>query len=292
MPIIAGSAVNIAIRRTYEASVSPIAAVFGTRDLPDFRAQQVALVDWTTLSIGKVGELGEFKSSYVTESGEPISLYTIGGITGVSRQLWINGATALGNLSTAQGRRLAADVSDRMVAYLAQNGGAGPNMKDGNPVFHTSHGNIKPLDTTDVGTVIDGVLAARASASKRQGAGSVMIGVAPTIWVVEPTFEPTAIRALAQVAAVEAANVNPLAGRLQVLAEPRLADPDVSYLVAPPSAMDGAVRISLSGQPGPTTESRWGFEIDAAQFKIRLDFGLGWLEWRSWTRLDHAPMTP
>jgi hypothetical protein len=291
MPIIAGTAVNVVIRRTYDASVSPIAAMFGMRDLPDFRPVEVALVDWTTLGIGKVGELGEFKSSYVTESGERISLYTIGGITGVSRQLWINGAAALGNLSTAQGRRLAADVSDRMVAYLVQNNGAGPNMKDGDPVFSAApggRGNVLPLDTTDVTTVIDGVLAARAAASKRQGAGSVMIGVAPTVWVVEPTFEPMAIRALAQVAAAEAANVNPLAGKLSILSEPRLADPDVSYLVAPPSAMDGAVRVSLSGQPGPQTEGRWGFEVDAVQYKIRLDFGLGWLEWRSWTRLDHA----
>jgi hypothetical protein len=36
------------------------------------------------------------------------------------------------------------------------------------------------------------------------------------------------------------------------------------------------------------TESRWGFEVDAVQFKIRLDLALGFVEWRSWTRLDHA----
>ncbi len=75
--------------------------------------------------------MGEFRSSYVTEFGRDDSAsITIGGITGVSRQLWINGAAALGNLSQAQGRRLAADVSDRMVAYLVQNSGNGPNMKD------------------------------------------------------------------------------------------------------------------------------------------------------------------
>ena len=119
-----------------------------------------------------------------------------------------------------------------------------------------------------------------------------MIGVMPSIWIVAPEFEPTAIRALAQVAAVEVANVNPLAGRLQIMSEPRLDDEDTSYLVAPPAAMDGAVRVSLSGAPGPTTECRWGFEVDAVQFKIRLDFGLGWIEWRRWTRLDHAPVTP
>jgi hypothetical protein len=42
------------------------------------------------------------------------------------------------------------------------------------------------------------------------------------------------------------------------------------------------------GAPGPATESRWGFEVDAVQFKIRLDIGFGWVEWRSWTRLDHT----
>jgi hypothetical protein len=79
MPIIAGAAVNIAIRRTYDAAVSPILGVFGTRELPDFRPQIEALVDWTTLAVSKVNELGEFRSSYVTESGETVSLYTVGG---------------------------------------------------------------------------------------------------------------------------------------------------------------------------------------------------------------------
>ncbi|KCZ99335.1 hypothetical protein HPO_05347 [Hyphomonas polymorpha PS728] len=40
--------------------------------------------------------------------------------------------------------------------------------------------------------------------------------------------------------------------------------------------------------PGPMTESRWGFEVDALQFKIRHDLGHAFVEWRGWTRLDHA----
>ena len=291
LPIIAGAAVNVRIRQTYDAAVSPIAAVFGARDLPDFRPLTEVLVDWTPLRVDRVNQLGEFRSSYVTESGESYSLYTIGGITGVSRQLWINGAGAIRNLSDAQGRRLAADTSDRMVAFLVQNSGAGPNMSDTAPVFSAApagRGNVLTLINTDVATIIDSVLAARAAAARRVGAGNVMIGVTPTIWIVAPEFEPDAIRALAQVAAAEVANVNPLAGRLSIISEPRLTDEDTSYLVAPPASMDGAVRVSLAGAPGPQTESRWGFEVDAVQFKIRLDFGLGWLEWRSWTRLDHG----
>lgn len=294
LPIIAGSAVNIAIRRTYDAAVSPVAACFGVRDLPDFRPQVQALVDWSTLSISPVGELGEFRSSYVTESGETISLFTVGGITAISRQLWINGAAALGSLSTAQGRRLAADTSDRMVAYITQASLAGPDMADNAPVFSAApggRGNVLDLDTTSIDTVIEDVLAARAAMPQRKGAGDVMIGGFPGFWIVPTTFEGQAIRALATINPTTAGDVNPLTGRLQAIPEPRLSDPDTSYLVVPPATMDGAVRVSLSGAPGPTSEARWGWSTDAVEFKIRNDLGFGWLEWRSWTRLDHGSGT-
>ena len=52
--------------------------------------------------------------------------------------------------------------------------------------------------------------------------------------------------------------------------------------------MDGAMRVYLIGNEAPFTDSRQNFDTDNIDFKIRQDFGLGWSEWRSWTRLDHA----
>lgn len=43
------------------------------------------------LKLDRVNELGEYKSSYVSESGETYRLYTVGGITGISRHVWVNG---------------------------------------------------------------------------------------------------------------------------------------------------------------------------------------------------------
>ena len=192
------------------------------------------------------------------------------------------------NALVSQGRRLAADVADRAVAYLEQGNGAGPIMSDGETVFHASRGNIEELDVTDIDTVINSALAARSAMPKRKGKGNVMIGAFPSIWLVPSEFEPTAIRAVASISATEAGSINPLAGKLKVVAEPRLTEPHASYLVADPSAIDGFIRGSLAGQPGPYTESRWGFEVDAIQFKIRLDLALAFLEWRGWTRLDHV----
>ena len=178
------------------------------------------------------------------------------------------------------------------VAHIVQNALAGPSMTDTNPVFFAARGNIASLDTTDITTVIDGVLAERSKMAKRKGSGDVMIGATPRYWLVPSDFEPTAIRALATIAAFQAENVNPLSGKLELIMEPRLEDADTSYLVASPAAMEGAVQASLAGQPGPFTDSRWGWEKDAVEFKVREDLGFGWPEWRSWTRLDHAPATP
>lgn len=288
LPLISAPALNQSLRRTYEALLSPIGVLFGARTIRDFNPQTEVLVDWTKLKMNEVGELGEFQHSYVDESGESYKLYTVGGITDVSRQLWINGAGALANLSQQLGRRLAADINDRRVAHIIQASGAGPTMKDGNPVFHNSRANIQALNTTSVATVIDSALLERSKMPKRKGAGDVMIGASPKYWLIPSEFEPTAIKALASIQAGTAGDVNPLSGKLELVVEPRLTSATRSYLVAAPAAMDGAVEASLAGQAGPHTESRWGFEVDAVQFKIRQDIGHGWTEWRSWTRLDHA----
>lgn len=288
MPIIAGQTAELSIRRQYEAQQSPLAVLFAPRTIDKFLPHTEAMTDWTSLATGIVGEHGEFQYSYVSESGETYTVHTRGGITALSRQLWHNGGGALANMAQSQGRRMAADVNDRRVAFLEGVAGAGPVLKDTNPFFFSGRGNIEDLDTTSVETVITDALAARSKMPQRKGAGDVMIGASPSMWVVHSDFEPTALRALASIAASDVAKTNPLAGKLQLVVEPRLSDPAKSYLAAAPAALDGFVQVGLSGQPGPVTESRWGFNVDAIEFKIRLDVGFGAVEWRSWTRLDHA----
>jgi hypothetical protein len=174
------------------------------------------------------------------------------------------------------------------VAFITQATLAGPTMSDTKAVFHNDRDNIEALNTTSIATVISSALAARAKMPKRRGGGGVMVGALPRYWLVPSEFEAKALQAVATVQAADAANTNVLAGKLEVIVEPRLESTTTSYLVAAPAAMDGAIQASLAGQPGPHTESRWGFEVDAIEFKIRLDLGFGWPEWRSWTRLDHA----
>ena len=286
-PIIAGGTFNLAMRRELDAAASPIAALFGRDTVSTFNAETRALADWTSLAIADKLEDGHYKHSFIHETGETVQVAIIGGITSKSYELTINAGSRLGNDGTQFGKRMAAEIADRQVAFVEQASSAGPTMKDGNPVFHASRGNIADF-TLDGSTEIKQLMGLRSGMAKRKGVGDVMIGTFPSHWLVHSDFEETALRLLAAVQASAIADVNPLAGKLQVVVEPRLADPDVSWLVATPAKMDGAVRVYLQGQEAPFTDSRINFDTDAVQFKIRHPFGLGWLEWRSWTRLDHA----
>jgi hypothetical protein len=292
LPMISGPALYQIVMTQYTALLSPTGALFAPRTLQDFNPQREVLADWTGIVIDQVREHGEYQSTFIDDRGETYKLESYGAILGVSRQLWINGSAALGNMSTMLSRRLAAFVNDKRVAYIVQNSLAGPVMADTKAVSIPTVATFASLDTTDVTTVIDGVLAERSNMATRKGSGDVMIGATPRYWLVPAKFEPTAIRALATIAAYQAENVNPLSGKLELIMEPRLEDADTSYLVASTAAMEGAVQASLAGEPGPFTDSRWGWEVDALEFKVREDLGFGWPEWRFWTRLDHAPVTP
>ncbi len=286
-PIIAGGTFNLAMRRELDTSAAPITALYGRDTVSTFNAETRALADWTSLAIADRLESGHYKHSFIHESGETVQATVMGGITSKSYELNINAGSRLGNDGAQFGKRLSAEIADRMTAYVEQDDHAGPKMSDNKSVFDASRGNIQAF-TIDGQTEIAQVMAMRTTMAKRKGKGDVMIGVYPTHWMVHSDFEEQALRLLAAVQASAIADVNPLAGKLQVVVEPRLNDPSKSWLVADPSKMDGAVRVYLQGQEAPFTDSRINFETDAVQFKIRHPFGLGWLEWRSWTRLDHA----
>lgn len=290
--LITGAAANIRIKELYEAAAAPITALFGRRDLPDFNVHMEAGVDWTTLKIDRVNEHGEFENSFVDESGETMVLHTYGGIVGLSRQLLHNAAGALNDMATKQARRLAAFRADKMVALVEGSAYAGPKLRDGVAVFHTDRANIKTLaiDTFDNAAI--SVMNARAAHSKRKGGGDVIIGSTPKYWLVPAEGEAFALKTLAAVQASELAKVNPAAGKLAVAVEPRLSATDHSWLVSEPSEAAGAVEALLEGQDAPFTETNVGFRVDGVEFKIRHDFGLGFLSWRSWTRLDGEMALP
>ena len=111
-----------------------------------------------------------------------------------------------------------------------------------------------------------------------------MIDVSPKFVLVPAELETLMQQALAEVQAVATAEVNPFSN-LTLLVEPRLTSPTQFYVVADPARVDGLEFAYLEGAPGPQIESRVGFEVDGLEIKVRLDFGCGWIDYRSWYRV-------
>jgi hypothetical protein len=227
----------------------------------------------------KVNEAGEFKSSTLTEAAESYKLETYGRTIGITRQALINDDIgAFVDLSRRLGQGAAEKESQILADVLAGAAGVGPTMNDGEPLFHSSHGNVASSGAGISVTTLD---AARRSMRLQTGLGGRPISVTPRYLLVSPTRETEAEGVLATIAPATVADVNVFSGRLTLIVDPRIA-PSRWYVVADPAEVDGLEYAYLAGAPGPQTESRNGFEVDGVEIKVRMDFGAGFVDWRGW----------
>lgn len=227
------------------------------------------------MGLEKVNEHGEFKSGSLVESKEAFSIKTYGRITGISRQAMVNDDLgALNDIFALLGREAADFEAEQIIALLETNSGNGPNMDDGDPLFHANHGN-RHVSGGTMGTST--FSAARIAMRTQRSPAGRLLNVVPKWLVVPPQLETAGEVALTAVNATEIDNANPFANRLMLMVEPRLSSAARWYLSG---EWSGLIHSYLSGSEGPQTESRVGFEVDGVQFKIRLDWGCGALDHR------------
>lgn len=67
-----------------------------------------------------------------------------------------------------------------------------------------------------------------------------------------------------------------------------LADANRWYICANPTTTEGLTYSYLDGSDGPTVEERLGWEIDGMEWKVRLDFGAAFIDYRGWYANDGA----
>jgi hypothetical protein len=276
--LILGDTVGRTLRDAYRATPSGIRQVARMTTANDFRLKRRLQLSEAELP-EKVNEAGEFKSSTLTEAAESYKLETYGRTIGITRQALINDDIgAFVDLSRRLGQGAAEKESQILADVLAGAAGVGPTMNDGEPLFHSSHGNVASSGAGISVTTLD---AARRSMRLQTGLGGRPISVTPRYLLVSPTRETEAEGVLATIAPATVADVNVFSGRLTLIVDPRIA-PSRWYVVADPAEVDGLEYAYLAGAPGPQTESRNGFEVDGVEIKVRMDFGAGFVDWRGW----------
>jgi len=171
------------------------------------------------------------------------------------------------------GRKARSKESDVVWEQITSN----PTMADTFALFSLEHANIA---ATDGPIAIDTLGAGRASMRMQTGLDGEMLNLMARYLIVPPGQETLADQYVTAITAAVGANVNPFAGKLTVIAEPRLTNVDEWYLAASPDQIGWLEYGFLEGEEGPQTESRIGFDIDGVEFKCRLDFAAKVIDFR------------
>jgi hypothetical protein len=262
------------LRKAYENAPSGLKPLARRMELSDFRARSVVGLSGFS-ALEKVNEHGEFKRGTIHDSGESIKLESFGRIFGVTRQVIVN--DDLGWLTDLP-KKLAVAAAQFEAQKLANLLMSNPVMGDGKALFHADHGNLAPAGAAPSETALS---AARLAMRTQRDEAQQLLGLAPRFLVVGPELETDAEKLMAAITPAATDDAQPI--RLGVVIEPRLSG-KAWYVAADPAVVDGLAYAHLQSEPGPQIEHRVGFDVDGVEFRVRLDFGAAFLDWRPWFR--------
>ncbi|OQB05780.1 MAG: Caudovirus prohead protease [bacterium ADurb.Bin212] len=273
-PEVLANVANKSLRAGYEKAPRSWMPFVRITEVPDFKqVSRTQLGDAPKLK--KVNEHGEFTRGAMKDAAEKYSLSTFGRIIGITRQVIINDdLSAFTRVAELFGQSAADLESDEVYKIFNTN----PLMADGLALFVAGHGN---LVASGAKPSVAALQAIRTLMRKQKGlsdsaAEAQYINVMARYLIVPPEYEVDAEQVLsATMLANQVAQVNPFAGSMQLIVEPRLSDvsaPQPWYVAADPSQIDTIEVAYLQGQRGVYIETKNGFDVDGLEVKARLDF--------------------
>lgn len=280
-PLILADVANKTLRQAYQAAPQTFRRWARKVSATDFKAinrLQLAGVP----AFEKVGENGEFKRGAIKEAKESYRLETYGKVVAVSRQIIINDDVgAFTRLPAAMGSAAAALESSTVYGVLTSN----PAMADNNPLFDATHANVGGAGAMSVAALSNGRQLLRQQTDPGSGEP---LNLTAMYLVVPAALETVGYQYTSvQYVAAVAGNINPFAGKLETVVEPRLdaASTTAFYLIADPALIDTIEYCYLAGQEGAYLEWRTGFDVDGMELKGRLDFAAAAVDWRGMVKM-------
>ena len=257
----------------FEAAGSPIKQVARERTAADFRTiTGIQLGGFGTLPT--IDEAGEYKNDTFKSRKESYKLSTFGKMFNLSRQSLIN--DDLGAFSDPL-RIMARAAAETEAVALAALINSNPALSDAVALFHATHGNLAGAGAVPGLTPLsDARLAMR---TQKDLDGVTPLNVTPKYLLAPPKFETTIEQILASIAAATAADVSVFAGKITPLIEPRL-NGNPWYLFADPNTAPVLEYAYLDGNQGPFFDQEEGWRVDGVEYKVRLDFGCGIVDYR------------
>lgn len=233
--------------------------------------------------LDKVNENGELKNKAIPDvTKESIQASTYGNIININRQTVVNDDLGhFTSLAADFGRAAARGIEIDVYALLALNSGNGPNMTDGNPLFHASHGNLITGAAPSVAS-FDAIKVAMKS--QKDHSGNDYLDLSPEILVL----------ASAQAAAADAINdsmYDPDASNKfqkkntsyktfkDIVDTPRISG-NAQYAFANVDVAAVLEVAFLNGIQTPYFERQDAFEQLGTMWRMYFDYGVGAIDWK------------
>jgi hypothetical protein len=262
----------------YEEAEETFQAWTNRGELTDFKpTKRVDLNSFPSLS--KVAEGAEYTYGTVGDRGETVTLATYGKLFSITRQAIINDdLSAFTRIPMKMGRAAIRTVGDLVYAILTSN----PTMSDGTALFDAGHSNVGTGGVISTATVDE---MRTLMATQKEGDASLNIRLANLI-------VPVALEGVAKVVRDSEKEVgttknatipNSVRGTFDVISDARLdADSALKWYGAAGNGMHDTVEVSyLDGNDMPYLEQQNGWNIDGAEFKVRIDAAATPLDFRT-----------
>jgi hypothetical protein len=252
----------------------------GTGTVTDFRPHSRYLRG-SFGALDQVNEAGEFKNKPIPDlAKELIRAKTVGNMINLSRQAIINDdMEVFSGLAVDLGRAAKLTIEIDVYALLNSN----PTMNDGLPLFHANHGNLAASGAAMSVAAWDAI--GVAMSSQKDISGNEFLEIEPSVLLV-----PRALRGLA--VTINGSEYDPDAvNKLQkpnivkgmfgdIVATPRLTG-TAYYAFADPTVAPAFEVVFLNGVTEPFTDSQDGWRVDGVEWKVRHDYGVGGVNFRS-----------
>ena len=227
------------------------------------------------LKLSKVSEGGEYSFAQAGDTGEVYKVSKYGKIVNIDWEAIVNDdLSAFSRYPQFLAGAVAQLQSDLIYAIIT-----GPHvMGDGNQLFDAANHNNYTSVGTDISVTSLGI--GRKQMRQQKTAAGNVLNITPKFLVCGPNKEQVALQYTSQnYVATKNSDINVWVGMMQPIIDARI--PDNSwFLVANPGVIDTIEYATLDGQD-IYTESRYGFDVDALQWKVRTVFGAKAIEWRS-----------
>lgn len=234
-------------------------------------------------ALDQVLEDGEFKNKELADAAkETQQALTYGNMLALTRHVLINDDMGIFNVVAASlGRAAALTIERAVFALLAENSNMGPDMNDGDALFHTNHSNIGGGAAISVVAIeADRVI----MAAQTDQSGNEILDLKPAKLLLAAGLGGTA-RVINQAqydpdTASKLQRPNMVLGLFDDIIDTGRLTGVRRYMFADPAVAPVIEVAFLEGEQQPYMEMKDGWRVDGVEWKVRHDFGVAAIDWR------------